>query len=47
MAIASIASSMRIGLETVVWISLAYLFVLTILRINAGRLADIRGRRRI
>jgi EmrB/QacA subfamily drug resistance transporter len=46
-AIPAIASSMRIGLETVVWISLAYLLVLTVLLINAGRLADIRGRKRI
>jgi EmrB/QacA subfamily drug resistance transporter len=45
-AIPSIASSMMIGLETVVWISLAYLLVLTVLLINAGRLADIRGRKR-
>jgi EmrB/QacA subfamily drug resistance transporter len=44
-AIPSIASSMMIGLETVVWISLAYLLVLTVLLINAGRLADIRGRK--
>ncbi len=46
-AIPSIASSMMIGLETVVWISLAYLLVLTVLLINAGRLADLRGRKRI
>jgi EmrB/QacA subfamily drug resistance transporter len=45
-AIPSIASSMMIGLETVVWISLAYLLVLTVLLINAGRLADLRGRKR-
>jgi MFS family permease len=46
-AIPSIASSMMIGIETVVWISLAYLLVLTVLLINAGRLADLRGRKRI
>jgi EmrB/QacA subfamily drug resistance transporter len=46
-AIPSIASSMMVGLETVVWISLAYLLVLTVLLINAGRLADLRGRKRI
>jgi EmrB/QacA subfamily drug resistance transporter len=46
-AVPSIASSMMIGLETVVWISLAYLLVLTVLLINAGRLADLRGRKRI
>src|SRR3990170_6149790 len=46
-AIPSIASSLMIGLETVVWISLAYLLVLTVLLINAGRLADLRGRKRI
>ena len=45
-AIPSIASSMMIGLETVVWISLAYLLVLTVLLINAGRLSDLRGRKR-
>jgi EmrB/QacA subfamily drug resistance transporter len=45
-AIPSIAASMMIGLETVVWISLAYLLVLTVLLINAGRLSDIRGRKR-
>ena len=45
-AIPSIASSMMIGLETVVWISLAYLLVLTVLLINAGRFSDIRGRKR-
>jgi len=43
-AIPSIASSMMIGIETVVWISLAYLLVLTVSLINAGRLADLRGR---
>jgi EmrB/QacA subfamily drug resistance transporter len=46
-AIPSIASSMMVGLETVVWISLAYMLVLTVLLINAGRLADLRGRKRI
>jgi EmrB/QacA subfamily drug resistance transporter len=45
-AIPAIASSMMIGLETVVWISIAYLLVLTVLLINAGRLADLRGRKR-
>lgn len=45
-AIPSIASSMTLGLETVVWIALSYLLVLTVLLINAGRLADLRGRKR-
>jgi len=44
-AIPSIASSMEIGLETVVWIPLAYLLVLTVLLVNVGRLADLRGRK--
>jgi EmrB/QacA subfamily drug resistance transporter len=46
-AIPAIASSMMLELETVVWISLAYLLVLTVLLINAGRLADLRGRKRV
>ena len=46
-AIPAIASSMMLELETVIWISLAYLLVLTVLLINAGRLADLRGRKRI
>lgn len=45
-AIPSIASSIKLGLETVVWIPLAYLLLLTVLLINAGRLADLRGRKR-
>jgi EmrB/QacA subfamily drug resistance transporter len=45
-AIPSIASSIRIGLEAVVWIPLAYLLLLTVLLINVGRLADLRGRKR-
>jgi len=45
-AIPSIASSMMIGLEAVVWIPLAYLLVLTVLLINVGRLADLKGRKR-
>ena len=46
-AIPSIASSMEIGLETVVWIPLAYLLLLTVLLVNVGRLADLRGRKNI
>jgi len=46
-AIPSIASSIKIGLETVVWIPLAYLLLLTVLLINVGRLADLKGRKRI
>jgi EmrB/QacA subfamily drug resistance transporter len=45
-AIPSIASSISIGLEEAVWIPLAYLLLLTILLINAGRLADLKGRKR-
>lgn len=45
-AIPSIASSIKIGLEAAVWIPLAYLLLLTVLLINVGRLADLRGRKR-
>lgn len=45
-AIPSIASSINLGLETAVWIQLAYLLFLTVLLINAGRLADLKGRKR-
>jgi EmrB/QacA subfamily drug resistance transporter len=45
-AIPSIASSIRIGLETAVWIPLAYLLLLTVLLINVGRIADLKGRKR-
>ena len=45
-AIPSIASSINLGLETAVWIQLAYLLLLTVLLINAGRLADLKGRKR-
>ena len=45
-AIPSIASSIRIGLEAAVWIPLAYLLLLTVLLINVGRIADLRGRKR-
>ena len=45
-AIPSIAFSINLGLETAVWIQLAYLLLLTVLLINAGRLADLKGRRR-
>jgi len=45
-AIPSIASSINLGLETAVWIQLVYLLLLTVLLINAGRLADLRGRKR-
>ena len=45
-AIPSIASSIRLGLEAAVWVPLAYLLLLTVLLINAGRLADLKGRKR-
>jgi EmrB/QacA subfamily drug resistance transporter len=45
-AIPSIAASISLGLEAAVWIQLAYLLLLTVLLINAGRLADLRGRKR-
>jgi EmrB/QacA subfamily drug resistance transporter len=45
-AIPSIASSIGLGLEAAVWIPLAYLLLLTILLINVGRLADLKGRKR-
>jgi EmrB/QacA subfamily drug resistance transporter len=45
-AIPSIASSIRIGLEAAVWIPLAYLLLLTVLLINVGRIGDLRGRKR-
>ena len=44
-AIPSIASSISLGLESAVWIPLAYLLLLTLLLINVGRLADLRGRK--
>ena len=45
-AIPSIASSINLGLEMAVWIQLVYLLLLTVLLINAGRLADLKGRKR-
>jgi len=45
-AIPSIASSISLGLEAAVWIPLAYLLLLTVLLINVGRLADLKGRKR-
>jgi MFS family permease len=45
-AIPSIASSIKLGLEAAVWIPLAYLLFLTVLLINVGRLADLKGRKR-
>ena len=45
-AIPAIASSIKLGLESAVWIPLAYLLLLTVLLINAGRLADLKGRKR-
>jgi EmrB/QacA subfamily drug resistance transporter len=45
-AIPSIASSIKLGLESAVWIPLAYLLFLTLLLINVGRLADLHGRKR-
>ncbi|HYB85113.1 MAG TPA: MFS transporter [archaeon] len=44
-AIPSIASSIKLGLEAAVWIPLAYLLLLTLLLINVGRLADLHGRK--
>ena len=46
-AIPSIASSINLGLEAAVWIPLAYLLLLTVLLVNAGRLADLHGRKRL
>ncbi len=46
-ALPSIASSIHMGLEAAVWIQLAYLLLLTVLLINAGRLADLKGRKRL
>jgi len=45
-AIPAIASSIRLGLEAAVWVQLAYLLLLTVLLINAGRPADLHGRKR-
>jgi len=45
-AIPSIAASIGIGLEAAIWIPLAYLLVLTVLLVNVGRLADLKGRKR-
>jgi EmrB/QacA subfamily drug resistance transporter len=45
-AIPSIASSIKLSLEGAVWVPLAYLLLLTVLLINAGRLADLHGRKR-
>jgi EmrB/QacA subfamily drug resistance transporter len=45
-AIPSIASSIKLSLESVVWVPLAYLLLLTLLLINVGRLADLHGRKR-
>ena len=45
-AIPSIASSINLGVETAVWIQLAYLLLLTAFLINAGRLADLKGRKK-
>jgi EmrB/QacA subfamily drug resistance transporter len=45
-AIPAIAASIKLGLEATVWIQLAYLLMLTVLLINAGRLADLHGRKR-
>ena len=45
-AIPAIASSIRLGLEAAVWVQLAYLLMLTVLLINAGRLADLKGRKK-
>jgi MFS family permease len=46
-AIPSIASSIGMGLETVIWIPLAYLLLLTVLLINVGRLGNLNGRKRL
>ena len=45
-AIPSIASSIGMSLEIVVWIPLAYLLLLTAFLISAGRVADLKGRKR-
>lgn len=45
-AIPAIASSIKLGLEAAVWIQLAYLLMLTVFLITAGRLADLYGRKR-
>lgn len=45
-AIPSIAASINIGLEAAIWIPLAYLLLLTVILINVGRLADLKGRKR-
>jgi EmrB/QacA subfamily drug resistance transporter len=45
-AIPAIASSISLSLEAAVWIQLAYLLFLTVLLINAGRLADLKGRKK-
>jgi EmrB/QacA subfamily drug resistance transporter len=45
-AIPSMASSIKLGLESTVWVPLAYLLLLTLLLINVGRLADLHGRKR-
>jgi EmrB/QacA subfamily drug resistance transporter len=45
-AIPAIASSIRLGLESAVWVQLAYLLLLTVLLISAGRVADLHGRKR-
>jgi len=45
-AIPAIASSIKLGLEAAVWIQLAYLLLLTVLLVSAGRLADLHGRKR-
>ena len=46
-AIPSIASSINLELESVVWIPLAYLLFLTVLLVTVGRLADLKGRRNL
>jgi EmrB/QacA subfamily drug resistance transporter len=46
-ALPAIASDLKIGFETVLWVPVGYLLVLTILLISFGRLADIKGRKKL
>jgi EmrB/QacA subfamily drug resistance transporter len=46
-ALPSIASSINLGLESAVWIPLAYLLLLTVLLVTVGRLSDLKGRRNL
>ncbi len=46
-ALPAIASDLKIGFEMVLWVPVGYLLVLTIFLIIFGRLADIKGRKRL